>query len=56
MDKSRVDESTRFSLRPVLHCLSHEFMSREGMVAGGGVLTQVIGWEAGGGRMGGRRG
>ena len=35
-------------------------MSREGMVAGGGVLTQVIGWwqegvgwVAGGGRVGG---
>ena len=31
-------------------------MSREGRVAGGGVLTQVIGWVAGGGRVGGRRG
>ena len=38
-------------------------MSREGMVAGGGVLTQVRGClaggggvVAGGGRMGGRRG
>ena len=36
---------------------SHEFMSVEGLVAGGGVLTQVIGWwqegigwVAGGGR------
>ena len=40
----------------------HEFMSVEGLVAGGGVLTQVIGWwqegvgwVAGGGRVGGRR-
>ena len=31
----------------------HEFMSREGRVAGGGVLTQVIGWVAGGVRVGG---
>ena len=28
-------------------------MSWEAMVAGGGALTQVIGWVAGGGRVGG---
>ena len=31
-------------------------MSVEERVAAGGVLTQVIGWVAGGGRVGGRRG
>ena len=31
----------------------HEFMSVEERVAAGGVLTQVIGWVAGGGRLGG---